>query len=417
MSRLRVFANARPMGWFGFEAGNYLFEYDAEWLALPEAYPLAPAFPLGAQRFTGTPVKFFFKNLLPEGPVLEAIAHEKSIDLDNLLQFLAELGKDCPGVLSLLPEGQTPTHAQHYEPLALDDLRKRIARRAIHPLIKSRDDASMSLAGAQDKMGVRFDPRTGKLWEPVRGSPSTHILKPENRNPEFIPSVINEYVCMRVARRLKLPVPDVHLLRIPDPVLIVARYDRKIVDGNIVRLHQNDFCQLMSKDGLFKYERNGRQIGLKNVFAQTAQFIAPGVARLRLVDWVIFNYLIGNADGHAKNLSALVGPLGLELAPFYDLLSVAPYGDERLALFIGDAETFADVASAEWEGLCEDCELSYVEFKKRLAHFAKRIGKALDEEVQGLGAVPDNEQALLQEIVATAAKHTIFVEEALGVRD
>ena len=146
MSRLRVFANDRPMGWFGFEAGDYFFAYDAQWLALPQAYPLAPAFPLGKQGFSGTPVKFFFRNLLPEGPVLEAIAHEKSIDLDNLLH-LAELGKDCPGVLSLLPEGQAPSNAQHYELLDLDDLRNRIARRATRPLIKSRDDASMSLAG------------------------------------------------------------------------------------------------------------------------------------------------------------------------------------------------------------------------------------------------------------------------------
>jgi len=414
MSRLHVFANLRPMGWFGFEAGDYFFEYDEQWRSLPGAYALAPGFPLDEQRFTGSPVKFFFKNLLPEGPVLEAIAYEKGIELDNLLQLLSELGKDCPGVLSLHPEGQTPSDAQQYETLAVEDLRGRIARRAHHPLIKSRDDASMSLAGAQDKMGVRFDPATGRLWEPVGGSPSTHILKPENRNPEFIPSVINEYLCMRVAKRLKLPVPDVHLLRLPEPVIIIDRYDRTVIDGNIVRRHQIDFCQLMNRDGYFKYERNGHLIGLKDVFESTGKFITPGVARLHLVDWVIFNYLIGNADAHAKNLSALVGNDGLEMAPFYDLLSVTPYGDQRLALFVGHADTFSGITSVAWEEFCEECQLSYAEFKKRLAHFAKRIEGALDAEIKQLENTPDDEIILIEKIASVVKKHTEFAEQAFG---
>lgn len=416
MSRLHVFANLRPMGWFGFEAGDYFFEYDDQWQALPGAFALAPSFPINEKRSTGAQVKFFFKNLLPEGPVLEAIALEKGIALDNLLQLLSELGKDCPGVLSLHPDGQAPTDAQQYEVLATNDLRGRIARRAHHPLIKSRDDASMSLAGAQDKMGVRFDPKTEKIWEPIGGSPSTHILKPENRNPEFIPSVINEYLCMRVAKRLKLLAPDVHLLRLPEPIVIIDRYDRSVVDGNIVPRHQIDFCQLMNKDGFFKYERNGNLIGLKEVFESTGKFITPGIARLRLVDWVIFNYLIGNADAHAKNLSALVSAEGLELAPFYDLLSVTPYGDERLALFVGHADTFAGVTSVAWEEFCEDCKLSFPEFKKRLAHFAKRTASAFDAEIKLLKNTPDDENILIDKITSVVKKHSNFAEQALGLQ-
>ncbi|MDD3482356.1 MAG: hypothetical protein PHT68_05355, partial [Azovibrio restrictus] len=77
---------------------------------------------------------------------------EEGVALDNLLEFFARLGRDCPGVLSLLPEGQSPILEQHWEKLTRDDLRQRIAARAHRPLIKSRDDASMSLAGAQDKI-------------------------------------------------------------------------------------------------------------------------------------------------------------------------------------------------------------------------------------------------------------------------
>ena len=66
MIRLRVWANARPMGWFGYAAAEFFFEYDLEWLAQPggygnyENYVLAPQFALGSTRFTGKGVRSFF---------------------------------------------------------------------------------------------------------------------------------------------------------------------------------------------------------------------------------------------------------------------------------------------------------------------------------------------------------------------
>ena len=67
MIRLRVWANARPMGWFGHAAAEFFFEYDPEWLAQPGGHVLAPQFGLGSTRFIGKGVRSFFENLLPEG--------------------------------------------------------------------------------------------------------------------------------------------------------------------------------------------------------------------------------------------------------------------------------------------------------------------------------------------------------------
>lgn len=126
MSHLQVFANEKGLGWLGCEASNYFFEYAPDWLSAKDAYALSPAFPLGQQRFTGPSVKFFFKNLLPEGQVLKALSIEEGIALDNLLEFFARLGRDCPGVLSLLPKGQSPILEQQCEVLTRDGLRQRI---------------------------------------------------------------------------------------------------------------------------------------------------------------------------------------------------------------------------------------------------------------------------------------------------
>jgi len=54
----------------------------------------------------------------------------------------------------------------------------------------------------------------------------------------------------------------------------------------------------------------------------------PILDTLSLLKWALFNFLIGNADAHAKNLSFLYSGGTIRLAPFYDLLSTSVY--ERL---------------------------------------------------------------------------------------
>jgi serine/threonine-protein kinase HipA len=45
----------------------------------------------------------------------------------------------------------------------------------------------------------------------------------------------------------------------------------------------------------------------------------------------MFNYLIGNADAHAKNISIVISDKGYRGADIYDLLCVWAYGNDHLA--------------------------------------------------------------------------------------
>ncbi len=94
---------------------------------------------------------------------------------------------------------------------------------------------------------------------------------------------------------------------------------------------------------------------------------------LQVQRWVMFNYLIGNADAHGKNLSVLVDDKGYRLAPFYDLLCVKAYGDDGLALFIGDEETFTAVGAHSWEALCKDCGFRLPETLKGFRKMAQDL--------------------------------------------
>jgi len=57
----------------------------------------------------------------------------------------------------------------------------------------------------------------------------------------------------------------------------------------------------------------------EKLFSIAALTQSAAATRMTLIRWTILQYLIGNSDAHGKNLSFLVEPGGLRLAPAYDL--------------------------------------------------------------------------------------------------
>ena len=408
MIRLRVWANVRPMGWFGHEAGEYFFEYDPQWREQAGAFVLAPRFPLQHERFTGADIRTFFANLLPEGAALDDILNAIQMREATPFEMVGRLGAELPGVLSVLPEDAKPQVQQEYTPLSYEQLSKRLSERNTTPLLMANALATMSLAGAQDKIGLRFDSKTGKISDSVGQSPTTHIFKPDTRLKQFQPSAINEYACMRLARMLKLPVPDVWLLRVPEAVYVVQRYDRVLVAGNILGLHQIDGCQLLNVGSDWKYQRNAGLVSLPKLVNALRELKVSGRDLLQLQRWVMFNYLSGNSDAHAKNLSVLIDDQGYQLAPFYDLLCVRAYGDHRMALFIGDEEEFDAVGAHSWEAFCKDCgfrfEQTMIEFNKMAKAMPVALAK-IRKSIDTDQTTTPQERALLERMGAVIAKH------------
>lgn len=174
-----------------------------------------------------------------------------------------------------------------------------------------------------------------RILLPVGSSPSTHILKFPNRDYRHLPA--NEVIVTRLARAVGLPVVDAEWLAIGDEGLcVVRRYDRVETDDGIVRVHQEDLCQALGIASSSKYEEEGGPSFLDAVTVVRDHAVAPLDDVDALVRWLAFGAIVGNADGHAKNLS-LVRRDGLRLSPFYDLVCTRSYDalDRRLAMSIG----------------------------------------------------------------------------------
>lgn len=104
---------------------------------------------------------------------------------------------------------------------------------------------------------------------------------------------------------------------------------------------------------------------------------APQV--LRLIDYVIFNALIGNHDAHAKNFSLLymdkkLGTMPV-LAPLYDTLSTAVYPTlaPKMAMKIGGKYKFSEVQGRHWEQFAESVGLTRAQAKRRILELARSL--------------------------------------------
>ena len=319
---LRASINQMEVGILQEVDGLWSFEYATDWLGNPRGYALSPHLPLTAETLldgaSKRPVQWYFDNLLPEEGQRILLAGDAKLDAADAFGLLACYGAESAGSVTLLPPEAAPHMAEPLRPLPDDALEARIRQLPKAPLTHAAIKR-MSLAGAQHKLAVVL--QDDALFEPAGATPSTHILKPDHPDEDYPHSVINEWFVMRLARRLGLDVPEVHRRYVPSPVYLVDRFDR-VPDGQgWQRRHVIDACQLLGLDRSFKYSQGS----MESLAALANACRSPAVARARLFGWLVFNVLVGNGDAHLKNLSFLVSHEGVQLAPFYDLLSVATY--------------------------------------------------------------------------------------------
>lgn len=330
MRQLDVWLNQDRIGIL--REGNDLweFDYNEAWARSDAGFSLAPGLPRETLRHTdggsNRPVQWYFDNLLPEENLRLLLLKEAGIHGgDDAFALLGYLGAESAGSLSLLPPGQEPGPDAGTRPLADADLSIRIRNLPREPLSKTAPKR-MSLAGAQNKLPViRFE--DGPLFEPIGSEPSTHILKPNHTSDDYAASAMNEFFVMTLAGRVGLPVPKVHLHRVPEPVYIVERFDRVAQPGaTLLRRHIIDACQLLNKSRLFKTTATMETLAdVITACRNRAQ------ARRLVFRWLVFCALTGNDDNHLKNLSFHVGPEGISVAPHYDLLSTAAYATKAMA--------------------------------------------------------------------------------------
>lgn len=368
------------------EGGQTVFEYAQAWLDRPGATSLSVSLPLRKERFNRNECRGFFAGILPEESKRETIARNLGISARNDFAMLERIGGECAGAVTFIAAGESlPVRDYRYRAISskqLADIFRELPKR---PLLAGEEGIRLSLAGAQDKIAVRIEGEEISL--PLGGAPSTHILKPSIERFDGI--VFNEAFTMQLASAAGLPAAkvEVHIAERID-YLSVERYDRRHVQSGTVtgldRLHQEDFCQALNIVPEMKYQKEGGP-SLERCFELVRDVsIAPVIDLARLLDAVIYNYLIGNNDAHGKNFSLLYHQAGtatqeIRLAPLYDAISTAYYPElsNDMAMKIGDEYKSERVTPRDFAKLAEQAGLAKPLVRRRVPELAQTVLDAM----------------------------------------
>jgi serine/threonine-protein kinase HipA len=278
----------------------------------------------------------WFDGLLPEDARRSAAEADHDVERGDSFGLLAAIGWECAGAVSVLPQDRLPATGS-YRALSDEQVWERLD--ALPRLVAEVDhEVRLSLGGVQEKLLLaRFD----AAWQlPLDGAISTHILKPE---PERYPGLAAGEAWALSVASAATTAASAQLLAPPGhrPAVVVERYDRRVTDRGIVRMHQEDGCQVLGLAPAQKYPRGtGPRVASLGRIASllVARAQEPTVELRRLLEQTTVNVLLLNTDAHAKNLSVLhTGAGTITLSPLYDLVPMAWFlpTQAQLALPVG----------------------------------------------------------------------------------
>lgn len=371
------------------------WSYTDEWIK--NGFELSPALDFSTE-VKASSAEAYLENLFPEGEVFDSLVEIIGVSKGNHFSILKSLGKETSGCLMFLSPGEKPDLIEpSIRIIGADEFERRVAKSDDLPVTFWDGRVRLSVAGLQRKINVVYAKQGEIIGLPEGSYSSTHIIKFEKNSQENL--VLNEKLTLETARRLGIPVCNTEILSIADRrLLLVERFDRSVSEENKVavktkmpiagvkpeeelrvlesnyshgvmdlpsvkRVHIIDGCQALGLRSELKYERHlgdGAEVrhsrlgvSFEDLGALSALCVDPKAARISILRWGIFNLAVGNFDAHGKNISFTLSEKGLDLAPFYDLVSIESLGGKFKDTFaMGYGDNFGETPF-EWGDLCK----------------------------------------------------------------
>ncbi|HTZ65540.1 MAG TPA: type II toxin-antitoxin system HipA family toxin [Solirubrobacteraceae bacterium] len=324
--------------------GRLRFDYDDRYRQKSAATPLSTSMPVSVRAHPDRDITPWLWGLLPDNDrVLARWARDLHVAAKPFSLLSTPIGHDCAGAVRFAPPEEATQVLER--PGTVTWLTEREVAQRLRELREDttawlgRDfSGQFSLAGAQAKTALLLE--DGRWGVPSGSAATSHILKPAVQG--LHDHDLNEHLCLDAARRAGLIVARTRVARFADEsAIVVDRYDRRAVDGQLARIHQEDACQALGRPPDQKYQNQGGPSArdLATLFRTVMPPRAADDAVRRFLDALIWNWLIAGTDAHAKNYSLLLSGADVRLAPLYDIASALPYGTDehrlRFAMKIG----------------------------------------------------------------------------------
>ncbi len=338
MQKLLAYMNGELVGTLKKHAnGAHSFQYHQSWIDNEKARPLSLSLKLQVPKISSNAVINYFDNLLPDNQkIRDRIVSRYKAASSQPFDLLREIGRDSVGAISLHTEDNPyKEEGLCFEVLSENKLEEVISAYQSNIPLGMLDDLSdfrISIAGAQEKTALlKID---NKWCAPQGNTPTTHIfklpigeIKQVKATLDLTDSVENEYLCIELARELGFEVPQVEIIKTKNlKALAIERFDRRWNKDKtrLLRLPQEDCCQVFGKPAAIKYESDGG-IGIAEIMHLLEFSSYADKDRYNFMRFQVFQWLIGATDGHSKNFSVFIDRgASFRLTPFYDILSAYP---------------------------------------------------------------------------------------------
>lgn len=317
--------------------GRLRFDYDDEYRQRRAATPLSVSMPPSIRSHPDSDISPWLWGLLPDNDrVLARWARDFQVAAKPFSLLSTPIGHDCAGAVRFAPVEealQILARPGAVTWLTEEDVAQRLRelRQDTTAWLGREFTGQFSLAGAQAKTALLL--KDGRWGVPSGSAATSHILKPAVQG--FDDHDLNEHLCLDAARRAGLVIARTRVATFDDQsAIVVDRYDRRIVDGELVRIHQEDTCQALGKPPDRKYQNEGGP-SAKDLATLFRTIMPPRVADdavWRFLDALIWNWLVAGTDAHAKNYSLLLSGGDVRLAPLYDIASALPYDEHEREL-------------------------------------------------------------------------------------
>jgi serine/threonine-protein kinase HipA len=292
---------------------------------------LSNSLPVREEPFGPDASRAYVEGLLPQGCRRSAIAAELGLDPGDGYGLIAELGRDCPGAVVFLREGEDPEPSDADSPAWLSDeeleeLLQPQPAQLFDPANARR--MRFALPGERHKLALWRDEETGRWAWPEPGAPSTHIIKPESAECRGL--VANEMTCMLAYRELGLPVAHASMERIAGRTCLVSkRFDRWGSGFGTERIHQESFSQALGiAPTAGDHERQGETPDMAESCG-LLRAIGEEHGAHTLMKAVFCDLVIGNCAARGANAALLFTGGGPIMAPLFGIAATEIYGAER----------------------------------------------------------------------------------------
>lgn len=319
-----------PSGSLARDRDQYVFTYAP---GTPPAAAISLLMPPRAAQYLQPRLHPIFQMNLPEGYVLEQLRQRfaKTTPFDPLL-LLALAGQEAAigRVRVSLPEplGLASSAARGER---LSTLLSWSGAESNFEALAERYLLRSGVSGVQPKLLVPEIPVAGKA------ALATSELIVKSGGADYPGLAVNEYVCMQIARRAGLAVPEFFLSENTE-LFVMRRFDRTAAGE---ALGFEDMAALMGRGADEKYMGSYEQIA--KVIRLFCAAEAQGAGLSQLFDQVALSCMVGNGDAHLKNFGLLYSDPttgDARLAPVYDIVCTTAYlpGDS-LALTLGGTKS------------------------------------------------------------------------------